>query len=200
VGHPFGHAVRFCIEHLEAANDFGVRVSQEGKLDFVPLGEVLEDSLAIVANRGQLKSLRFKSLFRVLQLHELRFAEGSPVGGTEEKEDSAVRALERLVGLFMAELIGQGKCRRLPGYLEADCRSSGVIARGVFLPAWSSKYPNKKKDRDPNLHTCSKLNFRGAGSIIEARNSPASVRFSNRPKVSHFAQDLDPLFDLAAVW
>jgi len=41
-----------------------------------------------------------------LQLHELRFAEGSPVSRTEEKEDSAVRPLERLVGLFMTELVG----------------------------------------------------------------------------------------------
>jgi hypothetical protein len=124
---------------MEAANDFGVRVSQERELDFVPLGEVLEDSLTIVADRGQLKSLRFKSLFCVLQLHELRFAEGSPVGGTEEKQDSAVRALERLVGLFMAELIRQGKGRRLLRYLEADCSSSGAISRWVFLPTWSSE-------------------------------------------------------------
>ncbi len=94
----------------------------------------------------------------------------------------------------MAELIRQGKCRRPLGYLEADCRS-GVIAGGVFLPAWSSKYPNKKKDKDPNLHTCSKLNlFRSARSIIEARNSPASVRFSNRAKVSTFRTRFGPPF------
>jgi hypothetical protein len=34
--------------------------------------------------------LRLKSLFCVLQLHELRFAEGSPVGRTEEEENSAL--------------------------------------------------------------------------------------------------------------
>src|SRR6267142_348291 len=28
VSHPFGHSLRFRVEHVEAANDFGVRVSQ----------------------------------------------------------------------------------------------------------------------------------------------------------------------------
>jgi hypothetical protein len=59
--------------------------------------------------------LRLKSLFCVLQLHELRFAEGSPVGRAEEKEHCAIRPLERLVGLIMAELIGQNKGRVLAG-------------------------------------------------------------------------------------
>jgi hypothetical protein len=69
----------------------------------VPISELLQDGPTIVANRGQFKSLR---LFCVLQLHELRFAEGSPVGRTEEEENSALRSLERLVGLFMTKLIG----------------------------------------------------------------------------------------------
>ena len=71
----------------------------------MPLSEILQDGWTIVANRYQPKSLRFESLFCALQLHELRFAEGSPVGRTEEKENSAVRSLKRLVGLYMAELI-----------------------------------------------------------------------------------------------
>jgi hypothetical protein len=50
----------------------------------VPLSEVLEDILAIVTDRSQLDFLLLKSLFGILQLHELRFAEGSPIGGTEE--------------------------------------------------------------------------------------------------------------------
>ncbi len=75
----------------------------------MPISEVLQDGPTIVANRGQFKSLRLKSLFCVLQLHELRFAEGSPVGRTEEEENSALRSLERLVGLFMTKLIGERK-------------------------------------------------------------------------------------------
>ena len=105
----------------------------------MPPGEVLQDGWTIVANRGQLKSLRFKSLSCVLQLHELRFAEGSPVGRAKEKEHCALRPLERLVGLFMAELIAQNKGRCPLADLQADSGSSGVITGSVFLPTWNSK-------------------------------------------------------------
>jgi len=57
----------------------------------VPFGKILQDGWTIVTDGGQLQSLRFESLLRVLQLHELRFAEGSPIGGAEEKKDRAVR-------------------------------------------------------------------------------------------------------------
>src|SRR5271155_2918147 len=103
VGHPFGHSLRFCVEHVELANDFGTRVSQKRKVDSVALGEILQDGRTIVADRRQVKALRFESLFCALQLHELRFAEGSPVGRTEEEKNSAVRSFKRLVGLLMPE-------------------------------------------------------------------------------------------------
>ena len=54
VGHSFGHSFRFCVKHVEMANDFGVGVRQQGKLDFVPLGEILQDRGTIVADGGQL--------------------------------------------------------------------------------------------------------------------------------------------------
>jgi hypothetical protein len=38
----------------------------------------------------------FEPLFGTLQLHELRFAEWSPIGGTEEKKNRAVRPPQRL--------------------------------------------------------------------------------------------------------
>ena len=90
IGHSLGHSLGLVVKHVEAANDFGVGISQQRELDFVPLGEVLQDRRTIVANSRQLQSLRLKSLFCVLQLHELRFAEGSPVGRTEEEENSAL--------------------------------------------------------------------------------------------------------------
>ena len=91
IGHSLGHSLGLVVEHVEAANDFGVGISQQREIDFVPLGEVLQDGWAIVANGRQLQSLRFKSLLRVLQLHELRFAEGSPISGTEEKQNRTLR-------------------------------------------------------------------------------------------------------------
>ena len=71
--------------------------------------KILQNGWTIVADRRQLKTLRCEPLFCALQLHELRFAEGSPVGRTEEEENSALRSLERLVGLFMTKLIGERK-------------------------------------------------------------------------------------------
>src|SRR5882724_9416580 len=50
VGHTFSHSLGFAVEHVEAANDFGIRVSQQRKLDFVALGEVLQDGWTVVAN------------------------------------------------------------------------------------------------------------------------------------------------------
>ena len=94
----------------------------------MPLGEVFQDSRTIVADGGQLQALRLKSLFCVLQLHELRFAEGSPVGRAEEKEYCAIRPLERLVGLHMAELIGQNKSRCWLADFQADRWSNSLIS------------------------------------------------------------------------
>src|SRR5215469_1836370 len=85
--HPLGHALRFCIQDVEAANDLGIGISQQGKLDLVAFRKVREDSFTIVANGSQLDTLLLELCFGVLQLHELRFAEGSPVGGTEKKDD-----------------------------------------------------------------------------------------------------------------
>ena len=77
--HPFVHTLGFCIENVKAADDLGIRIGQQGKLDVVALRKVHQDSLAIVANGGELDALLFELCFGVLQLHELRFAKRSPV-------------------------------------------------------------------------------------------------------------------------
>ena len=82
----------------------------------MPAGKIFQDCWAVVADRGQLQSLRFESLLRGLQLHELRFAEGSPIGRAEEHQHGTACTLERLIGLFPAKLIVQSKC----GSLLAD--------------------------------------------------------------------------------
>ena len=97
VGHSFGHSLGFAVEHVEAANDFGMGVSQQRKFDFVTVGEVLQDRRTIVADSRKLQSLRLKFLFCILQLHELRFAEGSPVRGAEEQQHRALGPLECFV-------------------------------------------------------------------------------------------------------
>jgi len=57
----------------------------------VPIGEVLEDRLTVVADGCDFDAACFNPLFRVLQLDQLRFAEGSPIRGPEEKKNRSVR-------------------------------------------------------------------------------------------------------------
>ena len=85
----------------------------------MPHREIIEDGLAIVADRSEPDSPFFKSLFSILQVHELRFAEGSPIGGAEEKKHRAIRPLQRLDGLLMTKLIA--RCNRcILSHLQAD--------------------------------------------------------------------------------
>ena len=58
----------------------------------MPICKILEDCRAVIAYGSDLDPLLLKALFRILQLHELRFAEGSPVGGAEEEENRAARS------------------------------------------------------------------------------------------------------------
>jgi len=52
-----------------------------------------------------------------LQLHELRFAKGSPICGAEEKDNRAFWTFQRFVGLFVTELIDEGELWRSPADL-----------------------------------------------------------------------------------
>lgn len=63
----------------------------------MPLGEVFQDGRTIVADGCDLNSVIFKPLFGILQLRELRFADGSPIRGAEEEKNRAVRSAQRLV-------------------------------------------------------------------------------------------------------
>jgi hypothetical protein len=92
-----------------------------------------------------------------LQLHELRLAEGSPVGGSEEKEDGAFCSLERLVAEFMAELIMQSKCRHSVADLEADGWSYGVICGRVILTACKDRQSDQEKNANGNFHLYSRF-------------------------------------------
>ena len=85
VRHPFGHALGFGIQNVKAANDLRIGISQHRKLNLVPLGEILEDRGTVVAYGSQVEPLLLEPFFGVLQLHELRFAKRSPIGGTKEK-------------------------------------------------------------------------------------------------------------------
>jgi hypothetical protein len=84
MSHPFVHAFRFRVEDLEGSNHLRVRIGQEWKVDLVTIGKVLEDLVAIVTDGRQLDAALLETLFRILQLDQLRFAERSPISGAEE--------------------------------------------------------------------------------------------------------------------
>ena len=67
--------------------------------------KILENSLAVVADGSQFDTLLFKSLFGSLQLHELRFAEGSPVGGAKKQQNRAAAPFQAFERLLISELI-----------------------------------------------------------------------------------------------
>jgi hypothetical protein len=58
-----------------------------------------------------------ESLFRVLQLHELRLAERSPIRRTEEQQHCPVRAFQSLVGYVVPELVAGREGRHLLPYV-----------------------------------------------------------------------------------
>jgi len=113
VRHPSGFAARLRVKDIKAADHFGILIGKQRKLDFVPVGKVLQDRWTVVTDRRKLDALGFKSLFCILQLHELRFAEWSPIRGTEEEKNGATRPLERLIGLLVPKLVTDGKRRRV---------------------------------------------------------------------------------------
>jgi len=118
--HPFVRIPRFGIQDFKAADDVGIRIRQQRKLDLVALRKVPKDGLTIVANRGQLDAPVLELCFGILQLHQLRFAKGSPIRGTEEKDGRPLGTFQRFIGLFVAELIRQRKRGRpLPDF-QAD--------------------------------------------------------------------------------
>ena len=87
----------------------------------VPIAEVLEDRLTVIADGCDFDATCFEPLFRVLQLDQLRFAEGSPIGRTEEKQNRPFRPLQCLNGLVMAKLVRRSKGRRFLSHLQSDC-------------------------------------------------------------------------------
>lgn len=86
----------------------------------VPIAEVLEDRLTVIADGCDFDAFCFEPLFRVLQLDQLRFAEGSPIGRTEEKQNRPFRPLQCLNGLVMAKLVRRSEGRRFLSHLQSD--------------------------------------------------------------------------------
>jgi hypothetical protein len=103
------HAVKlpcgFDVQNVICTNDFRIGVGKQRKVDFAAIRKIFQYGLGVVANGSESDSLLRESRFGVLQLDQLPFAVGSPIGGAKEKENRAVRTFETFKCLFAAELI-----------------------------------------------------------------------------------------------
>jgi hypothetical protein len=87
-----------------------------------------------------------------LQLHELRFAKRSPIGRAEEKENSTLGTFQCVVGLLVAELIGQSKYRRLLADFQAQRWSKGLVDGRIFFSTSKTKQGEKEKYGNREFH------------------------------------------------
>jgi len=86
----------------------------------VPVGKKFQDFLRVVADDRELDALLFESRNGALQLDQLPFAEGSPVGGTEKQKDRPVRFFESIERLYPSKLVVSRKSRSLLTDGESD--------------------------------------------------------------------------------
>jgi hypothetical protein len=77
-----------------------------------------------------------------LQLHELRFAKGSPICGAEEKDNRAFWTFQSFVGLFVTGLIDENELWRPLADLEPDRWSRVAYGWAAFLTARGGKQYN----------------------------------------------------------
>jgi hypothetical protein len=119
-GKAFLHAGGFVIENTVGLDDFRIGIGEHRIVDFVAVGEEFQDFFGVIADGGEFYALFFEPRIRALQLDQLPFAEGSPVGGTEEEKDGAVRASQSFESLDVAEFVARGKIGSLLADGEAD--------------------------------------------------------------------------------
>ncbi len=123
------------VQDLIGPNGFGIRIGEQRKLDLAAVGEVLQYFLAVIADCRQFDPLLFKSCFRVLQLDQLPFAVGSPVGRAKKEKNGAVRSFQRIEALLLAKLVAGRESRRLLTHGEPNVGEhlEGSDVKGIAL-------------------------------------------------------------------
>ena len=90
---------------------FDSRIREQRKRNVLPVGKILQHRDRVVADRCQPQPLLPDRTQVSLQLHELRFAEGSPVGRAEKDKHRSFRASDGFQGLSPSFLILGRKIR-----------------------------------------------------------------------------------------
>ncbi len=89
-GHAFEESRSFGIEEAVFPDDRGIGIGKQWEADQVPVSEIFQDGFTVVADGGQLNSMLFKLRQSAMQLDQLPFAVGSPVGRTKKQKYRAI--------------------------------------------------------------------------------------------------------------
>jgi hypothetical protein len=81
---------------------------------------VTNDRNTVIGNAGYLKPLLSELFERLVQLHQLILAIGSPVGGAIETDDQAARTLERVEITPVAILVTSANGRNSLSHLDPN--------------------------------------------------------------------------------
>jgi hypothetical protein len=116
----FLHAGGFGVADAVRPDGFRIWIREQGVGNVVAVGKIFQDLFRVIADGDQLDALFFKPRHGTLQLDQLPFAEGSPIGGTEEEEDRAFRTLQGVESLRVAGLIAEREGRSFLTDRETD--------------------------------------------------------------------------------
>ncbi len=98
----------------------GIGIGQQRKIDLPAVREIFQDLLTIVTDGGEREPLLLKSGLGILQLDQLPFAVGSPIGRTEKEKNGPVRAFQAVQSLLLPKLVGGGERGRPVAHGESD--------------------------------------------------------------------------------
>src|SRR6266478_4450514 len=86
-------ASRLGIQYLIGANDLGIRIGEQRKIDFAAVGEGFQYGFRVIADRRELDPLLLEPCLGVLELNQLPFAVRSPIRRSKEKQHRAAQSL-----------------------------------------------------------------------------------------------------------
>src|SRR5437870_7229501 len=104
-GHIQELARRLGIQYLVGANDLGIRIGEQRKIDFAAIGERFQYGFRVVADRRELDPSFLEPCFGILELNQLPFAVGSPIRRSKEEQHCTARSLQTFQRLLVSKLI-----------------------------------------------------------------------------------------------
>ena len=109
------------IEDTELLDDGAAFVRQARIAEMLRIGKAAQDFIRIVGDNGDVDAMLLETAARLLQLHELAAAVGSPIGAAGEHQEQAIASREVAKISLLAILIWKLEF----GNFRADVQSAG---------------------------------------------------------------------------